>query len=224
MKVKSVKYFYFGVLIADIVIRLMDASELDKFVKPLMMPVLLYYLIQKTSGRIYKQHLLLAAAIILAWIGDILLLNQQQVFLPGGILAFLITQSIYLYIFKANTIGSFRSLLSNNILVSLILSICYIAFLCVSVLLIEGNIKYAVIFYGAVVTTATWYSFVQNKLPDTQYLKIGMSLFLMSDALLASKIFFFTVPLAPMLIIGTYGLAQFFITEGIVKYMDKPSY
>lgn len=224
MKVKSVKYFYFGVLVADVVIRLMDANELDQFVKPLMMPVLLYYLIQKTSGRIYKHHLLLAGAIITAWIGDILLLNDERFFLLGGIFAFLITQSVYLYLFRSNTIGTFKQLLSKNKPVSTILSIFYSVFLIAAILLIEGHIKFAVIFYGLVVTTATWYSFVQNKLPETQYLKIGMGLFLISDSLLAMNMFFFDIPLAQMLVIGTYGLAQFFIIEGVVKYMDKPSY
>ena len=202
----------------------MDESELDKFVKPLIMPVLLYYLIQRTSGKIYKHHLLLAAAIITAWIGDILLLNNQQVFLLGGIMAFLITQSIYLFIFRSNTIGSIKKLLSQNRLTSTLLLIFHLTFLLTAISLIEEHIKFAVIFYGLIVTTATWFAFVQNKLPETKYLKMGMGIFLLSDAMLATNMFFFKIPLAPMFIIGTYGIAQFFITEGIIKYMDKPAY
>lgn len=224
MKAKSISFLYFGVLVADIVIRLMDESELDKFVKPLIMPVLLYYLIERTSGKIYKHHLLLAVAIITAWIGDILLLNNQQIFLLGGILAFLITQGIYLFIFRSNAKGSFNKLLSQNRLASTVLLIFYLIFLLTTILLIEEHIKFAVIFYGLIVTTATWFAFVQNKLPETKYLKIGMGMFLLSDAMLATSMFFFKIPLAPMFIIGTYGVAQFYIVEGIIKYMNKPAY
>ena len=51
-----------------------------------------------------------------------------------------------------------------------------------------------------------------------------MGLFLLSDALLATNMFFVRIPLAPMFIIGTYGVAQFLIAKGIIEYMVKPSY
>ena len=206
------------------VIRLLQLNELDKFVKPLIMPVLLYYLFRKTSGKIYKHHLLLAVAIITAWVGDILLLADETPFLLGGIMAFLITQLVYLFIFKRNTAGSFVNLLVQNKLPSAILLICYSTFLFSALQLISSDIKFAVIFYGLVVTVATWYAFTQNKLVKTQFLKIGMSLFLISDATLATNLFFTEVPLAPVLVMATYGTAQFFITDGIVTYMDRPSH
>ena len=154
MKVKLVSYLYFVVLIADIIIRLLGASDLDRFVKPLIMPVLLYYLIEKTAGKIYKHHLILAGAMIAAWIGDLLLLNNQKLFILGGIMAFLITQSIYLYLFKSNTKGSLKALINQNKLVSTVLLTCYGTFAFASITLIDGYILFAVLFYGLVVTNS----------------------------------------------------------------------
>jgi len=218
LKARLVKYAFFLVLIADITIRLLALNEIDRFLKPLLMPLLLYYLIEKTEGNIYKNHLFLAGALVAAWIGDILLLNQGDLFLIGGIAVFLLTQTIYLFIFKSNTSDSIGTLLQKHRTISIIAVVLFSGFLTLAILNIEFPMILAVLFYGMVVTLATLFAFFQkNTLSGYEEMRWGMSIFLLSDALLATNMFFFILPLAPMLIIGTYGIAQYWITEGIAK-------
>lgn len=182
------------------------------------MPILLYYLIERTEGKIYKNHLFLGGAIITAWIGDILLLNDSNIYLIGGIFAFLITQTIYLLIFKSNSKGSFISLVKQNPIITSFILIGYSIFTSFAITEINGIIKYAIIFYALIVSSATLLSFFQqNQLSGYNYMKWGMFIFLMSDSLLATNMFFMKFSLSPMFIIGTYGIAQFLITEGVVR-------
>lgn len=218
LKAALIKYAYFAILIADVSIRLFDFAELDRFFKPLLMPVLLYYLIERSEGKIYKQHLFIAAALIMAWVGDILLLSKEQLFVISGIGAFLITQIIYFYLFRLSTTENLTSNVKNNKIVTLL----YLTFYCMAVSMIfsyiEGFMKYPVGIYATVVTVSALSAFYQDKSAKGFALTCtGMTLFFVSDSVIAVDMFINSFDLAAALIMITYGIAQFLITEGLAR-------
>ena len=216
MKARLVKYAYFLVLIADIAVVLLDYKEFEKFLKPLLMPLLLYYLIEKASGKIYRHHLLLALGLIFAWIGDLLLLSNETVYLMGGIGAFFITQIIYLLIFKSNIDQSLSEALKKNKASTAVLFVCLLTFLGVVIGFVELPLLLLVVVYACAVTTATVISILQRKeLPGYGFMSIGMICFLISDAMIGINLFITPLPVATLLIMSTYGIAQYLITEGI---------
>ena len=217
MKANLVKYTYFIVLTADILIRLLEFNEFDKFLKPLLMPLMLYYLIERAAGKIYRSHLLLALALIVSWIGDILLLYKEQVFLMGGIGVFLITQSTYMIIFRSNITVSLRQSIFDNKVATGIITLFLVAMLISAIYFIDFPLMILVAIYAAGVAGATLTAYLQNRnIPGYLLTTVGMSCFLISDTLIGVNLFVAPVPLAPLLIMGTYGIAQYLITEGVV--------
>lgn len=216
MKAKLVKNAFFLVLIADITIRIMGYHEFDKFLKPLLMPLMLYYLIERAAGKIYRNHLILALGLIIAWIGDILLLNKEPLFLKAGIGVFLITQILYLIIFKSNIVGSVKQAILENKVVSGAILLYLIAMLLAAALFVEIPMVFFISIYAIAVAGSTLTSYLQDKSqPGYGLTTIGMSLFLISDTLIGINNFITAIPLAPLFIMGTYGIAQYLITEGV---------
>ena len=217
MKAKLVKYTFFLVLIADIAVRVLGFDEFDKFLKPLLMPLMLYYLIERAEGKIYRNHLILALGLIVAWIGDILLLNKEPHYLMAGIGVFLITQLLYLIVFRSNIKGSVKqSIIQNKIVVGILL--CFLTgMLALTTFFVEMPMMIFIGIYAITVASSTITSYLQNKMQSGYRLTtLGMSCFLLSDTLIGVNIFAIPIPLAPLFIMGTYGLAQYLITEGMV--------
>lgn len=205
-------------LIADISIRLLALNEFDKFLKPLLMPLMLYYLIERAAGKIYRNHLLLALGLIIAWIGDILLLNKEQLFLISGIGVFLITQIVYLVIFKSNVLRPLKQSITDNMTTVIIFGFILVFLLTLVFCFVDTPLTVLVTIYAIAVASTTLMSFLQNShLNGYRLMTIGMSCFLVSDTLIGINLFIHKVPLAPLLIMGTYGIAQYMITEGVIR-------
>ncbi|MGB3465946.1 MAG: lysoplasmalogenase [Cyclobacteriaceae bacterium] len=201
--------------------RLFGYDELDKFIKPLLMPALLYYLIDRAAGKIYKKHLWIATALIFAWIGDIMLLNKEQPFFLAGVASFLITQAIYTYLFFTNRSGALGSAFNDNKMSTIIISVVYIVFINLIFVNISGGLKFAVLIYATTITLATASAFYQDKnIKGYQFMCLGMSLFFVSDATIAIDMFIEPIPGATTIIMATYGVAQYFIVEGLIRSLE----
>jgi len=87
-----------------------------------------------------------------------------------------------------------------------------------------GNMKLAVRIYGVVLSfmwmLAMHTLFSKNKKAGW-WMTLGAILFVASDSLLAINKFYSTFNYAPLMIMLTYGLAQLFIAEGAVRYINS---
>lgn len=173
--------------------------------KPLLIPLLGWMLI----GNNWREVQWIAGALFFSWVGDILLMLPQDLFVYG-LGSFLIAHLLYIRQFfgiwnkKKNPPQPLTSLMIALYLAGLIW-ILYPG--------LEPSLKFPVIFYGATISIM-WLLAIQTGIRSIQ---IGALLFILSDSLLAINKFYTPLPAAGAWVMGTYGLAQYFIVRGTKK-------
>jgi len=210
------------VLLIDLVGVYSNNEALRFITKPLLMPLLAIYLLLRTSSVTSALKVWVFLALFFSWVGDILLLFEERRpnFFLFGLSAFFVAQVFYIVFFHNIRM---REYIRGNALL-LLLVIVYYSIL-VSVLSpYLGDMKLPVRIYGVVlsfmVMLAMHTTLGKNKRAAI-WMMTGAILFVASDSLLAVNKFFSAFDYAGLIIMVTYGLAQLFITEGAVKYINS---
>ena len=210
------------VLLIDLVAVYSNNESLRFITKPLLMPLLAIYLLLQTSSVTSALKVWIFLALFFSWVGDILLLFEEREpnFFLFGLSAFFVAQVFYIVFF--HNIRMKEYIRGNALL--LLLVIIYYSIL-VSVLSpYLGDMKLPVRIYGVVlsfmVMLAMHTTLGKNKRAAI-WMTTGAILFVASDSLLAFNKFFSAFDHAGPIIMVTYGLAQLFITEGAVKYINS---
>lgn len=189
--------------------------------KPLLTILLL---IGTATARLQPSLLksLLLAALFFSLLGDLFLLfeKRNELFFVFGLLGFLTAHILYILLFVRS-----RRLLNPISVVHKWLVVILLAYVLVFFYLLYphlGNLKVPVIVYALILATmflASTYAFSFEK--KWQRLVIsGALLFVVSDSLLAINKFYIEFPLASLLVMTTYGLAQLFIVLGVCNSMS----
>lgn len=209
-------------LLIDLVAVYSNNESLRFITKPLLMPLLAIYLLLQTSSVTSALKVWIFLALFFSWLGDILLLFEEREpnFFLFGLSAFFVAQVFYIVFFHNIRM---REYIRGNALL-LLLVIVYYSIL-VSVLSpYLGDMKLPVRIYGVVlsfmVMLAMHTTLGKNKRAAI-WMTTGAILFVASDSLLAFNKFFSAFDYAGLIIMVTYGLAQLFITEGAVKYINS---
>lgn len=191
-----------------------ETRVFSSILKGLLMPILIFSILKSSHLFLNK---FLVIALIFAWFGDLFLIFEGDSFFMAGLGSFLIMQLIYQYLFWKN-LSFFRWINPMNILF-LLLIITYV-FGMMNYLnphLKEG-LFWPVFVYasslGITFLLAGWNMFF-NSSKQNKYLFLGAFLFLFSDSSLAINIFVQKLPYSPILIMGTYGMAQFYLAKGL---------
>jgi uncharacterized membrane protein YhhN len=195
------------------------------FTKPLIMIALLIYFFQST--KLIKGSLLrtsVSAALFFAFLGDLLLLNENLFLFGLG--AFFMTHVCYIIAFKLTQNHTFNPLKVNFIKMFVYNLPVYIAAALVYFLIHSqlNELKIPVILYiMAIVMMVTMARerYGRTNLASFWQLFIGAILFFISDSILALDRFFFPVPDGDLLIMGTYILSQLLIVMGIRSHLVK---
>ncbi|TMI93889.1 MAG: lysoplasmalogenase [Bacteroidetes bacterium] len=222
MKKKAWIILFLFVLFTNLLAIYLDNDTLRFISKSALMPVLAtYFLTQTRSGSSgLKTWILLA--LIFSWIGDLLLLFEEKksVFFLLGLSSFFVAQVFYIVFF--HNIRMKEYIRGNALLLLLVIVYYFILMSIVSPFL--GNMKLAVRIYGVVLSfmwmLAMHTLFSKNKKAGW-WMTLGAILFVASDSLLAINKFYSTFNYAPLMIMLTYGLAQLFIAEGAVRYINS---
>ena len=222
MKKKAWIILFLFVLFTNLLAIYLDNDTLRFISKSALMPVLAtYFLTQTRSGSSgLKTWILLA--LIFSWIGDLLLLFEEKksVFFLLGLSSFFVAQVFYIVFF--HNIRMKEYIRGNALLLLLVIVYYFILMSIVSPFL--GNMKLAVRIYGVVLSfmwmLAMHTLFSKNKKAGW-WMTLGAILFVVSDSLLAINKFYSTFNYAPLMIMLTYGLAQLFIAEGAVRYINS---
>jgi uncharacterized membrane protein YhhN len=208
------------VLIANISGDLLKHQWLDYISKPLIVVSIAAYFLSQTSYSSTSLKKWILFALFFSWVGDILLMFQvaNQLFFLLGLSSFLLAHIFYIIFFQ--TIRA-REKIRPKVWLLLIVLVYYtplISFLSPHL----GDMKMPVIIYGAVISLmlslAMDMLFIPNKRAG-RWMMIGALLFVLSDSILAINQFYQSFPLAGVIIMLTYGLAQLFIIEGAIKYI-----
>ncbi len=210
------------ILLADLIAVQLNYKIAEYVFKPLIVIWLFAYFILQT--RLVKSDLKkwIIIALLFSWLGDVLLMLQgdNSVFFLLGLSAFLLAHMCYILFF--HFVRTRENVKSRWYL--LLIVVVYYTFL-ISILSPGlGEMKLPVRIYGIVISfmfmLAMQMLFIKNKTAGLSMM-IGASLFVISDSVLAINKFYQPFPQAAVIIMLTYGLAQFFIAEGAGRYIRQ---
>jgi uncharacterized membrane protein YhhN len=209
------------VLLIDLVSVYLNNESLRFITKPLLMPLLAIYLLQQTSSAMSSLKIWIFLALFFSWLGDIFLLFEERGsnFFLLGLSAFLVAQVFYIVFFHNIRM---REYIRGNALLLLFVIVYYS--ILISVLSpYLGNMRLPVRIYGVVLSfmlMLAMHTMLGKNKKAALWMMMGAILFVASDSLLAFNKFFSAFNYAGLIIMLTYGLAQLFITEGAVKYIN----
>ena len=210
------------ILFADLIAVQLNYKIAEWVFKPLIIIWLLAYFILQTRHVKSDLKKWVIIALLFSWLGDVLLMLQgdNSIFFLLGLFAFLLAHIFYILFFHFVRIR--ESVKSRGYL--LLIVVIYYAFL-LSILSPKlGEMKLPVRIYGIVISfmfmLAMHMLFIKHKRSGL-WMMIGALLFVISDSVLAMNKFYQPFPQAAIIIMFTYGMAQFFITEGANQYITS---
>ena len=188
--------------------------------KPLLMIILIAYFSSQTRIWLDPEKKWIIGALLFSWAGDVVLFFQdkKEIFFMLGLIAFLVAHIFYIIFFNRLMI---RESVSGRGLLLLPIVIYY-AFLMSILNPALGNMRLPVRIYGIVISfmllLALHQLYSKKKIP-ARYMIAGAFLFFASDSILAINKFYASFELAGVLIMITYGFAQWLLAEGALRYI-----
>ena len=210
------------ILVAELIGIQLKNETIQFIFKPLLMIVVGGYFLLQTNRIKSLLKGWIIAALFFSWSGDILLMFQvtKAIFFLLGLSAFLIAHVCYIIFFHGVRV---RENIRSNALLLLIVVIYY-AVLITILSPHLGDMKLPVRIYGIVISfmfmLAMHMLFIKNKTAG-RWMLMGALLFVISDSALAINKFYQSFELAGIIIMLTYGLAQLFIIEGVMRYITS---
>lgn len=195
-----------------------EMTQIRNITKVVLVPLLMIHLLINQSLRVLGYLPLIA--LLFSWIGDILLLGDDPSFFLSGMIAFVMTHVSYSFTFlkikqvtpkdRPYFIFPLLGLLLFSVLVFFYLKDDLGSYLLpVLLYMVFINLMAALAIHtrtNVKIQTLSLYTFIP-----------GALLFVLSDALLAVNMFKMQHIVIEVLVMLTYGLAQFFITRGFQK-------
>lgn len=222
MKKQHWLILFFVVLTADLVAVQLQYKIAEYIFKPLIAIWLLAYFVLQLRAVHSNLKKWIIAALLFSWVGDVLLMLQDDnsLFFLLGLSAFLLAHIFYIFFF--HFIRKEESIKSRWWLV-LIVAVYYV--LMISLLSpYLGDMKLPVRMYAVVISfmfmLAMHTLFIKNKNTGL-WMMTGALLFVVSDSVLAINKFYQSFDMADIVVMITYGLAQLFLTEGAIRYISS---
>ena len=210
------------VLLVNLIAVYSNSESLQFITKPLLMPLLAIYLLLRTNTINSNLKGWIFLALFFSWAGDIFLLFEERAsnFFLFGLSAFLVAQVFYIVFFHNIRM---REYIRGNALLLLLVIVYYsVLFNVLSPYL--GNMRLPVRIYGVVLSfmlMLAMHTMLGKNKKAALWMTMGAILFVVSDSLLAFNKFFSAFNNAGVVTMLTYGLAQLFITEGAIRYINS---
>lgn len=211
---------YVTVCALNVLGHIVEAEDWNLFTKPLLMPILLFYLLKRSMGHVTAEVLLLAGALVLSWMGDVALLFQhEQVYFIMGIAFFLLAQGLFVIVLGRSTYQRPKWRLYD---IYPYLCILYAGIL-FQILLPAGVFTLPIVVYGGVILAMTLSAYLRKTVTSVKsfrYAFWGSVLFVFSDSLLAVNAFKSPIPYAGAGIMLTYCAAQYLLVVGVLRHVE----
>ncbi|UCF37576.1 MAG: lysoplasmalogenase [Acidobacteriota bacterium] len=199
----------------------LDLGILKFFVKPV--PVVCLALWVFGTDGLDRYAKTIGVGLLFGALGDILLEAPDRTFLPG-LIAFLLGHLVYIgaFLLRSQQFNLIRALpvyaFGSAILMPLLRS----------QLIQERGLEIPVIIYMIVICAMVWRAWTVDTGSDqrsiaTHLALAGALLFLISDSILAVRLFLFDLPFARFIIMATYWLGQFGIAASAIRYSRPPN-
>lgn len=198
---------FFALLLIDAVFIIAELNTYRIFSKSLLMPtliVLIYSSIEYPNSKNKSIHLV---ALILSFLGDFFL--QIGWFLPG-LFSFLLAHLSYISLFVRL---SDQELISRQ---NWVVLICILIGSSLSGRLvgIDHTMFFPVFIYSSVILCMFWFS--ANVTQPKFKIMWGAIIFIISDLVLAYNMFKGKIPFGGVIVMITYGTAQYLIAQGLI--------
>ena len=214
--------FFFLILAGELVATGIQNRFAEFVFKPLIVIWLLVWFVMQTGMVRSPLKKWIILALIFSWVGDVLLMFQgdNPVFFLLGLSSFLLAHLFYILFFHFVRI-------KEKVRWQWFLLLVVVMY-CVGIIFILsphlGDMMWPVRIYAAVISCmfmlALHMLFIINRKAGLNMM-LGAMLFIISDSLLAINKFYLSFQTAGILIMATYGLAQFFITYGAIRYLSS---
>lgn len=224
MNLQFLKILYFLTLAAELYAQASQSLYVQYFSKPALILILIVYFDIAVKKVTFRLKHLIAAALGFSWLGDVLLLLDKQYknLFIYGLIAFLAAHLCYIFYFlkigKINRAGK----LPNKLIFAAIAvyTISLFSYLAPNVknLLVPVAV-YAIVISTMLAVSITAFDFAKQNFGKLAVL--GTFLFVVSDSILAINRFAAPFAYAPVFIMLTYGLAQFFIAESSLRNLRE---
>lgn len=217
MQAKTWGAIYFLILLADLLIIVCDIPYARFVTKPLLMILLGCHCWWQAGGLYHPARNFIFTAIIFSWWGDVFLLFPDF-FIPG-LISFLLAHILYTGFFltvKPKPRPGYREWIAALLVLAYAGS--FLRFLYPQL----GALQIPVIAYTVVITTmllSALFAFGLKKAIWSKLCVGGATLFVLSDSILATEKFYLSFPGSSLLVMLTYGLAQWMIVDGSIKYL-----
>ncbi|GAB4240889.1 MAG: lysoplasmalogenase [Ekhidna sp.] len=209
---------YILLSLANITADIIPSEELERYTKPLLMPMLLFYVYRQSIGKTTGRILLLCAALLFSWFGDVALMYQSSdMYFILGIGLFLTAQMFYIFVLRRSVFQK-----PEISLISIVPFLAYAGLLFYT-LLPAGDFTIPIIIYGIVIMIMAISAFSRKNQTTNESFKLafwGSVLFVLSDSILAINAFKIAIPFAGVLIMSTYCAAQLLLVQGILKHVE----
>jgi uncharacterized membrane protein YhhN len=186
--------------------------------KTILVPLLMMHLMVNFSHKTLGY--LPMIALFFSWMGDLLLLGKGSAFFLSGMFAFIVTHFFYSYSFLKiqPVVKKSRPYLLIYGLVLLAASTAVFLYLQAYLGTYRLPVLLYMLFINCMAALAI-HTYTNRALSNVALYHFipGAVLFVLSDALLAVNMFRHRLPVLEVVVMLTYGLAQFFIVKGFQK-------
>lgn len=213
---KKFTFIFFTILSADIILTNSETLLPYRFIsKPLVIGSLLIYFFLKSSNFNKVDRYPIILALFFMILGDISLLYIDNYFaFTTGFVLFMAANIMYLIAFYSKVTYRIQAIIPYwMVVIGVCISILLIIYDGVGIFLIPVLIFMVIAFY-MVQTTYVRYG-TTNK---TSYYLVfaGAILFIISECIIAFRVFYLPVPFERTLVMLSYGLGNFFIIKGLL--------
>lgn len=190
--------------------------------KPLICILLLYLLLQQYKKPLNKTSKFFAFGLLFSLFGDVfLMLPETEAYFILGLLSFFSAHIAYILSYRSQIVTQHK-ILEKACYAGLILLIAGSLYSYLYPFL--GDLKIAVAAYVIIIGFMVFYALKRCKnVPKNSYILgvLGAVSFLISDSILAVNKFVFAIPNAGIYIMVTYMLAQYLMTQAIIRSQNK---
>lgn len=205
MRSTIITLFFFLFLSLDLFFLTFELDSLRMFSKTLLIPILIYSHYSST-----KISNLLLFGLVASWFGDIALLFDGMIYFIIGLGSFLIGHLFFSFQFRK--LPQFKKSNKEKLVIALVLFLIATIYL-VFIRPFAAELFIPVLLYVITIAFMVYNAFVQK---SSHLITIGAVFFLVSDSILGMKVFnAFNFPLSEIVIMATYGMAQFLIVKGV---------
>lgn len=215
---RIILYLYLAASAANVISHIIPSQDLNDYTKPLLMPLLLFYVYRSSIGKTSLRILLLSVALLFSWFGDLVLMQKSSdLYFMAGIGLFLLAQITYILVLKKSNYQQPR--LDGKKLAPFVVYTGLLFYF----LLPAGDFTLPILVYGLVIMVMAIMARLRegNTSQDSFRLAfLGSVLFVLSDSVLAINAFGSPIPYSGVWIMSTYCAAQYFLVMGLLKHVD----